>query len=181
MEIRIERPQYKEQEYIHDVFKSTIEKAFDDNGIAEKSDLKREISNQMRALESDFESNGKENHFLVAKVDGAVVGTAAYGPVNSDITDNLAVPKGAVEVKSVYVHPEFQGQGIGKLLFHGIVSQLANLEIQDFYLDCGYRVSQEFWENELGDATYCVKNKWGAGAHYKIWKVALKESCLLKK
>lgn len=181
MEIRIERPTIKERHAIHDIFERSIEKVFLDNEIYNRSDYEMEVIAQKKCLESDYESEGKVNHYLIAKVDGQVVGTAAYGPVNCDILGTIEAAKDALEVKGVYVHPDYQRQGVGRLLYHSIVSSLANEDVDCFYLDCGYSTSQKFWESELGEASYIIENKWGKGAHYKIWKVALEISCLLEK
>jgi L-amino acid N-acyltransferase YncA len=84
----------------------------------------------------------------VAMIDSVIVGWAALAP-----TSTRHVYRGVAEV-SIYIHPAYQHQGIGKLLMNhaiteseklgiwtlvaGVISK--NVKSVKFHLDCGFRI-----------------------------------------
>ncbi|WP_342527723.1 GNAT family N-acetyltransferase [Chryseomicrobium sp. FSL W7-1435] len=92
------------------------------------------------------------NHslFLVAEAEGRIVGFANYSNVQDDHSAELA---------AIYLHPQYQGKGIGSALLHrgiaeldGIQSVFINVEKENwsglsFYSAKGFQVVREFEED----------------------------------
>lgn len=82
-----------------------------------------------------------------AEIEGEVTGFANYSPVRDD---------GKVELAAIYLHPDFQGQGIGTALLQRAITELDGLkEIyinvekdntigMDFYKAKGFEIVEEF-------------------------------------
>ncbi|HYK08430.1 MAG TPA: GNAT family N-acetyltransferase [Candidatus Eisenbacteria bacterium] len=177
MTVSISRPQKQEEKVLQQFFETVITHTFKLYGYYEnyKEDIAREVKRQMTALQQDFTTNGTNTHFLIARDDNTIVGTIAYGPVNDDIKQyyKKVVPH-IPEVKSLYILPEYQGQGIGTQLFNEIRKIMQENGIKEFYLDSGYPKAQEFWKHKLGDPVHIVHDRWDAGNDYMIWYQRLK-------
>lgn len=97
---------------------------------------------------ADFNHNHIKDARWVAMIDSDIVGWAALSPIST-----RHVYRGVAEV-SIYIHPEFQHQGIGKLLMNHVVIESEKLGIWTlvagvisknvssvkFHLDCGFRI-----------------------------------------
>ncbi len=170
----ITRPTLEDVPTIMELFTETISDNFREEGIIDnhQSELVAEIISQWETLQQDFHTNGQENYFLIAKKEGKIVGTIAYGTPNTIIQQHLegvaqlAIP----EIKSVYILPKFQKQGIGSTLLKAILQILNDRQISAFCLDCGYRKSQSFWKKKLGEPTKILSDYWDINAHHMIWQ-----------
>lgn len=172
MTIKITRPRIKDLQQIHQLFEVTIKDNFRAEGILEtlETEANQEIQALIRTLAADFESGGEEEYHLLARIESKVVGTIAYGKANPLITNNIdAKYHKVLEVKSVYILPQFQNKGIGSLLFQRILSRLSTIGIKDFYLDSGYKKAQSFWTKKLGEPICTLKDYWAEGSHHMIW------------
>ncbi|WP_461223968.1 GNAT family N-acetyltransferase [Lacticaseibacillus suihuaensis] len=89
-----------------------------------------------------------ETTLLAKTAAGRIVGVCAYGPARRPAR------AGQGEVYSLYVLPEFQGQGLGRRLLQGALARLtqpicylvvlaANHGAQHLYADCGFVPSGE--------------------------------------
>ena len=95
-----------------------------------------------------FNLNHIKDARWVAMNDSDVVGWAALAP-----TSTRHVYRGVAEV-SIYIHPDYQHQGIGKLLMNHVITESEKLGIWTlvagvisknvfsvkFHLDCGFRI-----------------------------------------
>lgn len=172
MDIVIKRPQISEIEEISSLFIETIQDNFKYEGIeiTFASGMQREIENQINLLKLDLDSNGKDDCFYIAHFQDKIVGTIALGKASSIIQDNYqTVNKNIPEIKSVYVLPQYQGQGIGAQLFQHILRLLQHKGIKEFYLDSGYKRAQEYWRKKLGDPVKILSDFWAKDAHHMIW------------
>jgi GNAT superfamily N-acetyltransferase len=105
-----------------------------------------------------------------------VIGSIEYGPVSQLIIDlTNGELKELVEVGTVYVHPDYQGTGIGTLLLNVMFLTLKNKGIEDFCLDSGYKRAQKIWTKKFGEPDYLKKDYWSPGFHHMIWKRILSE------
>lgn len=172
MELQIRRPVLKNLEEISKLFLETVTNNFKDEGLfpALADQVDEEVASLINTLKSDFETNGKETYFLIALFQNQIVGTVAYGPISKILTDNLSNTQTNIpEIKSVYVPPKFQGQGIGSVLFEKILEILSEHGIPAFYLDSGYQRAQQYWTKKLGLPSQVLKNYWSGGNHHMIW------------
>ncbi|MBD3297127.1 MAG: GNAT family N-acetyltransferase [candidate division Zixibacteria bacterium] len=173
MPVTIVRPKLADKDAVCSLFIHTIGHAFKREGIAvlHASDIEREITEQINTLQRDLDSNGRDEYFLIARAGDKVVGTAAYGPANTIIRDNLSVDVATTpEIKSVYVLPEYQCQGIGTQLLQAIRKRIQDDGITDFCLDSGYTSAQRYWTNRLGEPQVVLNDYWGTNAHHMIWR-----------
>ena len=95
-----------------------------------------EIENEIREknihINDDFESNGERRYFLLAINDGKIIGTIEYGPANDMIIKcTEGKYKDIVEIGTVFVHPEYQKQGIGTLMLNSIYAALQKRNIKE--------------------------------------------------
>lgn len=76
-------------------------------------------------VETFYQTVGGE--FWVIEYQGKVVGTSAYYPVERG--------KNAVEIRKMYLLPEFRGQGIGKFLLQQLEETIANRGFQQIWIE----------------------------------------------
>lgn len=142
-------------------------------GIGEKAnDIKNEIESKESYLKSDIESNGEKKYFLIALYNDKIIGSIEYGPVSDLIrkcTNN--VYKGLIEVGKVFVHPDYQRNGVGNLLLKEIYDELQKKGIEEFCLDSGYNRAQRIWKKKFGDPEYLFKDYWDKENDHMIWRI----------
>jgi GNAT superfamily N-acetyltransferase len=177
MEIIVTRPTGKDLIEIENLFLGTIKDTFKREGIdlSHSSDIKPEIKNCTDTLKRDFQSNGQDEYFLIAQINNKIAGTIAYGSVNNIIRNNLDIDFNNIqEIKSAYILPEFQRIGVASKLFKKILIKLHKNKTEEFCLDCGFTISQNFWIKKIGQPTKILKNYFGKDAHHMIWKSKIK-------
>jgi len=177
MRIKITRPQEKDTEEIRRLFSAAIADAFAQDGIAFRQEgIDTEVEKQMRFLLQDFETKGRDLYFLLARTDEKIVGTIAYCTVDNNdlIKSHLQIDFRQVpEVTTVYVLPEFQGKGVGSLLWNAILISLLHQNVQEICLDGGYKKSQSFWIKRAGQPVVTLTDYWGPGLDHMIWRCRL--------
>lgn len=172
----ITRPTPADRDLIRQLLEETLRDTFRREGIdrSHADDLIKEIDAQAALIERDLNSNGTEVHFLVARTEQTIVGTAAFGPANRIIRAHLDIDHNLVpEVKAVYIRPSHQGHGVGTRLFREILTRLHQRATEQFVLDSGYRAAQAFWHQRLGEPTVRVRDYWEPGADHHVWHRAI--------
>ena len=170
--LEIQRPKHEQLEEIGNLFEITIKHTFEKESIHDPlfEEITKIVQGLKDTLKRDLDSKGKEEYFLIAILDQQVVGTIAYGPPNSMITENVeGIDSVAPEVKCVYILPSMQGMGVGSFLFEKIKEVLTGQKIDNFYLDSGYKLAQAFWQRKLGTADIILKDFWGLNNSHMIW------------
>ncbi|MEQ9626558.1 GNAT family N-acetyltransferase [Coleofasciculus chthonoplastes] len=76
-------------------------------------------------VETFYQTVGGE--FWVIEYQGKVVGTSAYYPVERG--------ENAVEIRKMYLLPEFRGQGLGKFLLQQLEQIIANRGFQQIWIE----------------------------------------------
>lgn len=103
--------------------------------------------------------------FFTARQQSKIVGLMGIGSLTAPV--KLALAKlqhsetGVIEIMSAYIHPEFQGQGIGTKLLQTILVHLKHSQYTTFALDTGYLKAKEFWTRRLGNPSVCLDKYWG--------------------
>lgn len=155
----------------YELFRISIPDAFEQEGLAALTDeIQQEIEGKRRMLHDALYTAGAAASFLVARMDGNIVGVISFGPCNNDIlkcTDGRL--KNVGELGSLYVLPDYQGRGIGSALIKAMANQLAERGIDRFCLDSGYRHAQAKWLHKFGQPYTTVQNYWGPGSAHMVW------------
>jgi GNAT superfamily N-acetyltransferase len=175
--VEIRRPRINETEELHQFFQTVITDTFEKEGLMDYvDDINEEIITKINYLKSDFDSNGATRYHLIAVVDNKIIGTIEYGAASDlIITCSNGTMKGLVEVGTVFVHPDYQRQGVGNILLNEMVLILQSRGIREFCLDSGYRNAQKVWKKKFGQPLYCLKDYWSKGNDHMIWKINIEE------
>ncbi len=176
-EIKIRRPKTEDIEGLKEFFKEVITHTFIKEGVGDRTeDINEEIKTKEKYLKSDLDSNGGERYFLIAFHDNKVIATIEYGTPNELINScTKGSLKNIPEIGTVFVKPDFQGQGIGSLMIKKILIAIEEKGIMEFCLDSGYPTAQMIWLKKFGQADYILKDYWGEGMDHMIWIRALKD------
>ncbi|WP_409288068.1 GNAT family N-acetyltransferase [Peribacillus sp. SCS-37] len=172
----IRRPQAGDQTELHSFFKRVLTHTFEEEGIMHlHDDLLQEIELKKKMLAADLRSSGADRYFLLAvhPSDGKIVGTIEYGQPNDLIValdDQIA---GLFEAGTIFVDPEFQGQGLGTLLLNALILHFTGKGVTEFCLDSGYKRAQKVWKAKLGEPLVISWNHWGKDSHHMIWRVSV--------
>lgn len=162
MNVEISRPKKEDREELHHFFRLVITDTFIKDGIGEKlADIEEEIEVKKQYLESDYESIGQKRYFLIAMDGDKIIGSIEYGAASKLICHctNHALEE-LVEIGTVFVHPDYQGKGVGNILLQSMFKTLENKGIQEFCLDSGYKRAQMIWKKKFGEPDYLLENYW---------------------
>ncbi len=175
--IMISRPEWTDIPKLNTFFRMVIVNTFEKNALSDMTDLIREeIEHKKAYLDQDFQSGGAQRFFLVAKDGDAVVGTIEYGKPN-DVIQAFAkgLPKDSVEIGTVFVHPDYQGNGLGSALVTHMLTALDTRGLASFCLDSGYPSAQKIWSRKFGAPAYCLKDYWGPQCDHMIWSLKVQD------
>jgi N-acetylglutamate synthase-like GNAT family acetyltransferase len=174
LKVVIRRPRIEETEEINQFFRTVLTDTFAREGLAELvEDIEAEIEGKKKYLKMDFESNGGKRYFLIALTENKIIGTIACGNANELIQEcTNGDLRNMVEIGTVYVHPDYQRQGVGNKLLVEMLQTLLAQGIQEFCLDSGFKTAQTIWKKKLGEPEYWLKDYWGQGQDHMIWKIA---------
>ena len=174
-DIDIRRPRLEEKEELHQFFKIVVTDTHAREGLAYMTDaIDNEIEDKKKFLESDYSSNGENRYFLIALHKSMIIGTIEYALTGELINrcTNGAL-KGLFEIGTVFVHPDYQRQGVGNLLLNAMYHTLQDRGIKEFCLDSGYSNAQKIWKKKSGEPDYLIKDFWGEGYDHMIWRVKI--------
>ncbi|MFT4413796.1 N-acetyltransferase family protein [Fredinandcohnia humi] len=173
--VEVRRPSPDDVKELHAFFRTVITDTFQKEGIGELvEDIEEEVETKVKYLASDLESGGEKRYFLIAAKKGKIIGTIEYGPASNLIakcTDYVL--KDLNEVGTVFVHPDYQGMGIGNLLLQSIYNVFHEQGIGEVCLDSGYKRAQTIWKKKFGEPDFLIENLWGEGFHHMIWRVTV--------
>jgi len=179
LKIDIRRPQIEDNDELNQFFSTVIKHTFAREGLAELlDDIESEIESKKKYLKSDLDTNGTNRYFLIAseKNDADIIGTIEYGPASELIrTCTDGALNEMYEIGTVFVHPDYQGRGVGTLLLNVMFLTFLNRGIQEFCLDSGYANAQKIWKRKFGEPDYWLKDHWGDGADHMIWQKSMND------
>ena len=175
--IEIRRPRVTDSDELYRFFQIMVKDTFAREGLADFEEMiSEEIENKIHYLNLDLESNGEKRYFLLALDGEQIIGTIEYGPSSKliyDCTDGALAD--LVEVGTVFVHPDRQGQGVGNLLLNAMYITLQSKGIDEFCLDSGYTNAQKIWKKKFGEPVYLLKDYWSEGYDHMIWRKRVSE------
>lgn len=171
LKIKVCRPGPDDVESLHQFFRDVLQDTYAKEGLAHKGmDLDKTVSEKESFLEEDIASGGKKRYFLIAMDGEKVVGTAEFGPAGPTVIDCTdGELRDVTEVGTVYVHPAYQGQGVGTLMLNMICITLLGKGIKEFCLDSEFKNAQKVWERKFGKPAYRMKDYWGEGYDHMVW------------
>ena len=171
MEISYREPDNHDLLNIHKLFKDAIAGAFKQNNITDKEELAYEINEKSDRIDKYLNHQLKDSFFLIALDKTRIAGIAGIYPVKQLIMDNTNdISSHTLELGSVYIHPEYQKQGIAGNLVDRLIKRMASQGVGEYYLDCGYATSQEYWKRVFGKPIKTIENYFGENESYMIWK-----------
>lgn len=175
--IIIRRPSIEEVDLLNAFFEMVLKDTFEKNEYTDLKDLlEEEIQEKNRCIHQDFESNGRDRFFLIAEYQGRIIGSIEYGPSNELIeqcTNNEL--KDMLEIGTVFVHPDYQRQGLSALLFYQLFCELDKRRVDEICFDSGYKIAQSIWSKRFGRPQYYLKDYWGEDRHHMVWRVKVKD------
>jgi GNAT superfamily N-acetyltransferase len=180
MDAIIERPKTNERQEIRALFDVVIKHTFAlENAVDEVELMDELIADQQDLIDLDFKIDGQDCFFLVARLNGKIVGTICHRPC-SDVIIDCAGKQAAlmVEIGSMYILPQYQGKGIAKQLLNAMYETLAQKGIDEFWLDSGYTVAKKVWAKVFGEPSIIMKDYWGEGIDHHLWYRKLDEVLL---
>jgi GNAT superfamily N-acetyltransferase len=174
MKIVITKSQSENREELKTFFKIIITDTFKNDDIKfSEADIVKQTQYQLSILDKSL--NSHDGIFLIAKDNNKIIGTIAITHPNELITENLSEDLTNVpEIASVYVLPEYQGKGVGSLLFQAAIKHLQEKDINAFVLDSPFKRAQQFWTKKLGLPIVILKNYWAKGKDHLIWYCKVK-------
>jgi GNAT superfamily N-acetyltransferase len=174
-DIEIRRPKLEDMQELYRFFRVVITDTYQKEGIADlKDDMEAEIASKEKNLQCDLNCNGEHHYFLIAVKDGKIIGSIEIAPANEMIIRcTKGVLKNHIEVGTVFVHPDYQRQGVGNQLLQATLQTLKTRGVREFCLDSGYKAAQKIWTKKFGHPEFWLKDYWGSGSDYMIWRVKL--------
>ena len=173
--IEIRRPKYEDIQELNHFFEIVITDTFIKEGIGDLvNEMKEEIETKKQYLAGHIQRVIVRSGDSLHRDGNQIVGSIAYGPANELIckcTDNAY--EDLIEIGTVFVHPQYQNNGIGNLLLNAMYRALQNKGTEEFCLDSGYKTAQKIWQKKYGSPSYLLNNFWGEGSDHMIWKVKL--------
>lgn len=159
------------------VFDAAIPEAFEQEGLGHLiEDIADELAKKRKVLQACLGEDSVSCWFLVALHRDNIIGTISYGPCGEDILNCTGNALGNVgELGSLYIMPEYQGQGIGSALIRAAANRMAGQGIRRFSLDSGYRIAQQKWLNKFGKPYAVVPNYWGPESAHMVWLCEVKD------
>jgi GNAT superfamily N-acetyltransferase len=177
IEMKIRRPVYEDTAVLNDFLRVVITDTFFKEGIGGLlDDISKEIEVKKEYLQQDLSSGGEDRYFLLAEAEGKIIGTVEFGPVSKLILEGTNRKYSDLfEVGTVFIHPDFQGQGVGSRLLSSLYPIFQEKGIEEFCLDSGYKRAQKIWERKFGQPSVLMEDYWGEGSHHMIWRLRTAE------
>ncbi|MEQ2528284.1 GNAT family N-acetyltransferase [Robertmurraya yapensis] len=178
LNIEIRRPRNEDMDELYEFFQIMVKDTYTKEGIGDKlEDLENEILVKKIYLMDDLTTQGEKRFFLLAIYKDKIIGSIAYGPANEIIVGCLHKSTSEVlELGTVFVHPDYQYQGIGNLLLASMFQTMNKKGIKEFWLDSGYKGAQKIWQKKFGEPEIFLKDYWEKDAHHMIWKVTVPDA-----
>lgn len=168
--MKIGRPREEDTLKIHEFFDTVIRSTFGNNNLGGmRESLQEEKTYKRSCLRQDFDSEGQERYFLIAKLDETIIGTIEYGSSNEIVKNVDEALIHIKEVGTVYVHPDYQRQGVGRKLLDAIGQSLIDRGFDQCIMDSGYPSAQAIWMKKFGPPYHLLKDYWGQGDDHMIW------------
>lgn len=173
MDIQIARITKDDIDKLEQLFNEVITDNFKFEGcdLEEYSEsINKLINYQIACINRDIESEGLNDYYLVAKADGKIIGTIAYGLVSETINSITQFDSNDIsEIKSAYILPEYQNKGVGTILLNCILISMMQAGIKEFCLYTGFEKGLSFWKRKFGNPDIIAKDYFDIDENCYIW------------
>lgn len=113
------------------------------------------------------------NQMFVAFDENQIVATGGYTTVGDTVTKTLEFAdltfENLCEVDCFYVKPNYQKQGIGRMLFTKTIEALELTNYKHFALSSGYDKGKAFWKKQLGEPTIVMPKYFEGSIDCHVW------------
>lgn len=173
--IILRRPLLGDRQKLETFFKLMVESTFIMEGIGHLTEMiVEETEDKIKRLLQDLETDGESSYFIIAEWNDEIVGTIAVSECNELIIEgSLGELEGTVEVNTVFVRPDKQNHGIGKMLMKAMTNHLRKMNVSSFCMDSGYKRAQSIWTHLYGLPDYVMFDYWEEESHHMIWRVPI--------
>lgn len=108
---------------------------------------------------NNYFKEGSNISILIALDGEKIIGTISSSYCNSDIKNVIKdLKKDSMKIGTVYIYPSYQRNGIGKILLNEMYKILKSKNVEEFYLDSGYKSAQIYWAKNFGKPFFRAKN-----------------------
>lgn len=175
--IMIVRPRVNDIEALNKFFELMIRDTFAKEGLRGlEKEIQREVNIKIGYLKNDIATNGGERFFLIGKLEGKIIASIEHGPIGAAIKDcSNGLYDDHQEIGGVFVHPDYQGLGIGNVMLSSMYVAMISKGYEEFVLDSGYKRAQKIWLKKYGEPDLFIKDYWDVTFHHMIWKRRLSD------
>lgn len=134
-----------------------------DQTVQEEIDWQRDRLEQVKNFGTPY--------FFIARHGKTIVGTLAYGIPEDTVREGLrrlgrTDLSSVVELKSLFIKPSAQRQGVGSKLFAAVTEDIREKEYDYLTVFTGFLAGKSFWEKQFGKATIILEQYDG---EEKLW------------
>jgi len=171
--MKIKKPLKNHLPQLEEFFKIVISDTARREGITISDFVDEEVKEKIKYCNDYFKK--MDNISILIAIDGEkIIGSISSSYCNLDIKNVIKdIKKDSMKIGTVYIHPSYQRRGIGKILLNEMYKILKAKNVEEFYLDSGYKSAQVYWIKNLGKPFFRAKNYWSPGIDNFIWKVKL--------
>ncbi|MFP4078198.1 MAG: N-acetyltransferase family protein [Candidatus Izemoplasmataceae bacterium] len=161
------------EEAIRTLWDRVIQDAFKRQGMDEHHNPADELDFKMDQLTEAW--HHPSQRYFLAYENAKLIGTMAYGkPPNRGIRRRTGgALNNTVEIGSLYIHPDYQRQGIGKTLLIHALKTLHSEGVDTVCFDSIIESSKTIWLKLFGEPRYKIPSKKHDFTHM-IWVVDTK-------
>jgi len=165
--ITIQKLNLKDIEAAKQLLEISASENFRRNGLKNKTEILSRVTEKIKIVNAFFENNPICTAMYGAKINNKLVGLIAYGSQSSKVVEHIEDNYiDAVEIKSLFILPEYQKQGLGMKMFNFVCSELLKNKHSHFMLYSSYKTGQDYWHKILGNPYKTVNDK---DITRKIW------------
>ena len=170
--IIIEKFKKDDIEQAKELLDIVISQNFKNNNITDQKEIEAEINAQIKLVYDYFENIATCTSMFGAKLNNKLIGIVAIGNQTPKIKKHIEEKlKNVLEIKNLYILPEYQKQGLGKKLFNVACESLLRDRQKQFMLYSSFKTGQTYWHKMLGKPYRTINEN---NVTRKIWLQKIK-------
>lgn len=170
--IIIETLNFKDIKQAEQLLEISASENFKKNGVVNEKEIEDKVNEKIKIVHSFFENNPVCSAMYAAKINDKLIGLIALGSQTPKVIKHIENKFiNVVEIKSLFILPDYQKQGLGMNLFNFVCSELLKNNHTHFMLYSSYKTGQNYWQKILGEPYKIVVDN---GTTRKIWLQKIK-------